>query len=204
MTSAHKCPLPQGWMSNMGLNPSHGLKRPIFRISATRRTPSRNVLIWSSVDMLQQAADQAKTETAGLQTGVVHLTEENSRLRSERDNAVQVRERAMAYMTWLWQRVDRLGGDSPLRGNQGMGSGIPRMFLGSPCETEKVIPSPKSKGSERISSITCMKYAAPPPPPRQCYREKGGAQCFMYRQFTAMAVTSFGDGKRARASLGSC
>ena len=78
---------------------------------------------------------------------VVRLTEENTRLRSQRDNAVQVRERALADATRLWQLVDRLGGDSPR-------------------ETQNMIPSPTSKG-QRINGITCMKSPANPPPPNR-------------------------------------
>ena len=84
----------------------------------------------STVDVLQEAADQAKAEIAGLQTDVRRLTEENAWLWSERDNAVQVRERAVADATWLWPLVDCLAGDSPMRGSQGMGSGI--CGIGSP------------------------------------------------------------------------
>ena len=98
----------------------------------------------SSVDVLQEAAVQAKGETAGLRVDVVRLTEENTRLRSESDNVVQVRERALADATRLWQVVDRLGGDGPIRGSQGMGCGSPGM--GSSCETQNVIPSSTSKG----------------------------------------------------------
>ena len=87
----------------------------------------------TSVDVLQQAIFQAKAEIAGLRRDVVRLSEENARLRPERDNAVQVRERALADATRLWQLVGRLGGESPTRGSQGMGSGSPSM--GSPRET---------------------------------------------------------------------
>ena len=75
---------------------------------------------------------------------MARLTEENTRLRAECDNAMQVRERAVADATQLWHLVDRLGGDSPMRGSQGMGSGNPGM--GSPRETQNVIPSLTSKG----------------------------------------------------------
>ena len=101
----------------------------------------------SSVDVLQEAAVQVKAETAGLQMDVVRLTEENTGLRSERDNAVQVRERALADATRPWQLVDRIGGDSPMRGSQGMGSGNPGM--GSHRETQNVIPSTTSKGQRK-------------------------------------------------------
>ena len=57
---------------------------------------------------------------------------------------MQVREWALADGTRLWQLVDRLGGDGPMRGSQGMGSGSPGM--GSPREMQNVIPSPTSKG----------------------------------------------------------
>ena len=77
---------------------------------------------------------------------MVRFTEENTRLRWEHDNAVQVRERALADATRLWQLVDRLGGDSPMRGSQGMGSG---MGLGSPRDMQNVIPSPTSKGERK-------------------------------------------------------
>ena len=70
------------------------------------------------VDVLQEAAAQAKAETVGLRMGVVRIPEENTWLRLERDNAVQVRERALANATRLWQLVDRLGGDCPMRGSQ--------------------------------------------------------------------------------------
>ena len=80
---------------------------------------------------------------------MVRLMEENSRLRSKRHNAVQLRERALADATRLWQLVDRLGGDRPMRGCQGMGSGNPGMGLGSPRETQNVIPSPMSKGQPK-------------------------------------------------------
>ena len=84
--------------------------------------------------------------TAALPMDVVRLTEENTRLRSEGDNEGQVRERALADATRLWQLVGRLGGDSPMRGSQGMGmgSGIPSM--GSRRETHNVIPSTLSRG----------------------------------------------------------
>ena len=97
----------------------------------------------SSVDVLQEAAAQAKAETAGLQMDVVRLTEENTPLRSERDNAVKVRERALADATRLRQLVDRLGGDRPIRGSQG------NPGMGSPRETQNVIPSPTSKGQRK-------------------------------------------------------
>ena len=47
---------------------------------------------------------------------------------------MHVRERALADASRLWQLMDRLGGDSPIRGSQGMGSGSPNMGLGSPRE----------------------------------------------------------------------
>ena len=103
----------------------------------------------SSVDVLQQAADQAKAETTGLRTDVVCLAEENSGLRSERDNVVQVRERALADATRLWQLVDRVGGNSAMRGSQAMGSGSLGMGLGSSLETQNVIPSPTPKGQRK-------------------------------------------------------
>ena len=74
---------------------------------------------------------------------MVRLTDENTRLRSEHDNAVQVRERALADATRLWQLVDRLGGDSPMRGSQGSPG------MGNPRETQNVIPSPTSKGQRK-------------------------------------------------------
>ena len=74
---------------------------------------------------------------------VVQLTEENTRLRSERDNAVQVREGALAKATRLWQLVDRLCGDSPMRGSQGS------LGMGKPRETQNVIPSPTSKSQRK-------------------------------------------------------
>ena len=66
---------------------------------------------------------------------VVQLTEENTRLRSERDNAVQVRERGLAHVIRPWQPVDRPGGDRLMRGTQGMGSGS--LGMGTPvrCRT---------------------------------------------------------------------
>ena len=94
----------------------------------------------SSVDVLQEAVAQAKAETAGLQMDVVRLTEEKTRLRSQCDNAVQVRERALADATHLWQRVDRLGGDRRMRGSQGS------LGIGNLRERQNVIPSPTSKG----------------------------------------------------------
>ena len=55
----------------------------------------------SSVHVLQEAAAKAKAETAGFWMDVVRLTEKNTRLRSERDNAVEVRQRALANATRL-------------------------------------------------------------------------------------------------------
>ena len=78
---------------------------------------------------------------------MVRLTEENTRLRLERDNAAQVRERALADATRRWQLVDRLGGDRPMRGSHGMGNG--NLCMGSPRETQDVIPSPTSKGHRK-------------------------------------------------------
>ena len=49
----------------------------------------------STVEVLQQAANQAKAETVGLRSDVVRLTEENSQLGLERDIPLQVRERAL-------------------------------------------------------------------------------------------------------------
>ena len=72
----------------------------------------------SSVEVLQEAAAQAKAETAGLRRYVVGLRKENTRVQSERDNALHVSERAVIDATWLWQLVDRLGGDSPARGSR--------------------------------------------------------------------------------------
>ena len=48
----------------------------------------------------------------------------------------------LADATRLWQLVDHLGGNSPMRGRQGMG-------LDSPRETQNVISSPTSKGRRR-------------------------------------------------------
>ena len=95
------------------------------------------------MDVLHEAPAQAKAETAGLRMDVVRLTEENTRLRSERDNAVQVRELALADAIRLWQPVDRRGGDSPMRGSQGSPG------MGSPRETQNVISSPTSKGQRK-------------------------------------------------------
>ena len=75
--------------------------------------------------------------------------EENSRLRSEVDSALQVRELAVADATRLWQLVHRLGGDSAKRDSQGMGNGSRGIGRGSPRETQKVIPSPTSKGRRK-------------------------------------------------------
>ena len=79
----------------------------------------------------------------GLRMDVVRLTEKNTRLRSERNNAVQVRGRALADATRLWQLVDRLGGDSPMRGSQGS------LGMGSPREMQNVIPSPTPNGKRK-------------------------------------------------------
>ena len=117
----------------------------IARLGKETDALQQRVCHWQSrVDVLQEAAAQAKAETAGLRIDVVRLTEESTRLRSERDNAVQVRERGVADTTRLWQLVDRFGGDCPMRGSQGSPG------MGSPRETQNVIPSPTSKG-QRIN-----------------------------------------------------
>ena len=64
------------------------------------------------VDVLQEAAAQAKAETTGLRTDVVRLTEENAQLQSKRDHAARLQERAVADATRLRQLVDRFGSDS--------------------------------------------------------------------------------------------
>ena len=51
--------------------------------------------------------------------------------------------------------------------------------MGSPRETQNVIPSPTSKGQRKnyrlnVHEVSCP---PPPPPPPQCERENGGAQC---------------------------
>ena len=93
---------------------------------------------------------------------VVRLTKENTRLQSERDNAVQVRERPLAHTARLWQLVDRLGGDRAMRGSQGIGSGSRGMS--SPRETQNVIPSPTSKGKRKNYRCNMHEVSAPPPP----------------------------------------
>ena len=88
MTSAHMCPLLEARLSSSALSPSQGAKRLKLHVSARRRTASNNGLTTCKAAWTYCKKQRIRQrQTRRVWTDVVRLIEDNTRLRSERDNA---------------------------------------------------------------------------------------------------------------------
>ena len=174
-------------VQQVGKPKSGSQEAQIARLGKEKETLQQGVdRLQSNMDTWHRTPDKAKAKIAGLRTDVVHLTEENTRLQSERADAVQARERAQSDATRRWQLVHRLCGDRPMRGNQGMGSGSLSMGVGSPYETQKVTLSSTSKGQAKELEVQ-RQVCTPPPLAMLTHRRRRALQ----RQYMRFGVQSY-------------